>query len=204
MLPRSSFARSAPEVARALIGATILVDGIGGVIVETEAYDREDPASHSFGGRTVRNAAMFGPAGHAYVYRSYGIHWCLNVVCGRERTGSAVLIRALEPTAGLEIMRARRGLDDVPKLCAGPGRLCEALAINKGHDGLPFDEPPFSLEAGSREMQIAVGPRIGITRGVERPWRFGLAGSAYLSRPFAGLASAGRCTSRGLRASRIG
>ena len=199
MLPRSSFARSAPEVARALVGATMLVDGVGGVIVETEAYDRQDPASHSFGGRTARNAAMFGPAGHAYVYRSYGIHWCLNVVCGRDQTGSAVLIRAREPTAGLEMMRARRGLDDMQKLCAGPGRLCEALAIDKGHDGLPLDEPPFSVEAPSREVEIAVGPRIGITRGVETPWRFGLARSPYLSRPFAGPASASRRTAGDVR-----
>src|SRR5215218_7288800 len=151
MLPRSYFARCAPEVARDLVGASLLVNGIGGVIVETEAYDREDPASHSFGGKTSRNAAMFGPAGHAYVYRSYGIHWCLNAVCGRDQTGSAVLIRALEPRAGLRTMRARRGLDDVRKLCAGPGRLCEALAISTVHDGLPLDEPPFCFEERSRE-----------------------------------------------------
>src|SRR4051794_21565927 len=192
MLPRSYFACSAPEVARNLIGASMLVDGVGGVIVETEAYDREDPASHSFGGRTTRNAAMFGPTGHAYVYRSYGIHWCLNVVCGRDQTGSAVLIRALKPTVGLEAMRGRRGLDDVRKLCARPGRLCEALAISKGHDGLPLDQAPFCFEERSREEVIAVGPRIGITRGVETPWRFGLAESPFLSRPFTPLASARR------------
>ena len=145
MLPRSYFARDAAELARALIGATLLVDGVGGVIVETEAYEREDPASHSFGGKTNRNAAMFGPAGHAYVYRSYGIHWCLNAVCGRDQTRSAVLIRALEPRAGLMTMRARRGLEDVRKLCAGPRRLCEALAISQVHDGLPLDEPPVLL-----------------------------------------------------------
>src|SRR4051812_34471726 len=202
MLPRSTFARSAPEVARALVGASLFVDGVGGVIVETEAYDREDPASHSFGGRTARNAAMFGPAGHAYVYRSYGIHWCLNVVCGCDQSGSAVLIRALEPTAGLEAMRARRGLDAVRKLCAGPGRLCEALAISKGHDGLPIDEAPFCFEERSREGVIAVGPRIGITRGVETPWRFGLAGSPFLSRPFARLASARGRGFNGLRGSK--
>jgi DNA-3-methyladenine glycosylase len=184
MLPRSYFARDAAELARALIGATLLVDGVGGVIVETEAYEREDPASHSFGGKTNRNAAMFGPAGHAYVYRSYGIHWCLNAVCGRDQTGSAVLIRALEPRAGLRTMRARRGLEDVRKLCAGPGRLCEALAISQVHDGLPLDEPPFTFQDGSTEVEVIAGPRIGITRATETLWRFGLAGSPFLSRPF--------------------
>ena len=184
MLPRSYFARDAAELARALIGATLLVDGVGGVIVETEAYEREDPASHSFGGKTNRNAAMFGLAGHDYVYRSYGIHWCLNAVCGRDQTRSAVLIRALEPRAGLMTMRARRGLEDVRKLCAGPGRLCEALAISQVHDGLPLDEPPFSFQDRSTDVVVIAGPRIGITRATETLWRFGLAESPFLSRPF--------------------
>jgi DNA-3-methyladenine glycosylase len=177
------FAEPAAGVARKLIGATLLVDGVGGVIVETEAYDSDDPASHSFGGETARNASMFGPPGRAYVYRSYGIHWCLNVVCG-ERAGSAVLIRALAPEVGLDVMRERRRLADVRLLCAGPGRLCEALAITRAHDGLPLDREPFVLAPPATEPDVVVGPRIGIARGVETPWRFGLAGSRFLSRPF--------------------
>ena len=185
MLPRAFFARDAARVARDLIGARLLIDGAGGTIVETEAYDRDDPASHSHHGRTVRNAAMFGPVGHAYVYRSYGLHWCLNLVCGAEPSGSAVLVRALEPTAGLERMRARRGVDDVRLLCAGPGRLCQALGVTGAHDGLALDDPPFRLEDRSGPVEIAIGPRIGVTRGVSTPWRFGLAGSPFLSRRFA-------------------
>jgi DNA-3-methyladenine glycosylase len=177
------FADPAAGVARKLIGATLLVDGVGGVIVETEAYDRDDPASHSFGGETPRNASMFGPPGRAYVYRSYGIHWCLNVVCG-ERAGSAVLIRALAPAVGLDVMRERRRFADARVLCAGPGRLCEALAITRAHDGLPLDRAPFVLAPAATAPDVVVGPRIGIARGVETPWRFGLAGSPFLSRPF--------------------
>src|SRR5688500_6844136 len=146
LLPRAFFTRDVVAVARDLIGARLLVDGIGGLIVETEAYDHEDPASHSHAGRTVRNAAMFGPAGHAYVYRAYGLHWCLNAVCGTEPLGSAVLIRAIEPTAGLEVMRARRGLEPVRQLCAGPGRLCQALGGTGAQNGLVLDGPPFRLE----------------------------------------------------------
>jgi DNA-3-methyladenine glycosylase len=182
-LPPEFFGDPAAVVARNLIGATLLVDGIGGMIVETEAYARDDPASHSFGGETARNASMFGPPGHAYVYRSYGIHWCLNVVCG-EQAGSAVLIRALAPDVGIDAMRERRRLTDVRLLCAGPGRLCEALGITRAHDGLRLDREPFSLAAPAAEPDVVVGPRIGIARGVETPWRFGAAGSPFLSRPF--------------------
>jgi DNA-3-methyladenine glycosylase len=178
-LRRSFFARSVHEVAPELVGATLLVDGVGGKIVEVEAYDHEDPAAHSFGGQTARNASMFGPPGRAYVYRSYGVHWCLNFVC---ETGSAVLVRALEPTHGLERMAARRGTTEPRLLAAGPGRLTQALGLTGEHDGLPLDRPPFALYAAD-EVEIAVGPRIGITKASERPWRYGEAGSRYLSRP---------------------
>lgn len=183
-LPSSFFARDPAEVACDLLGTMLLVEGVGGLVVETEAYDRHDPASHSFGGRTERNAAMFGPSGHAYVYRSYGIHWCLNAVCGAGASGSAVLIRALEPRAGLSTMRARRGIENVRQLCAGPGRLCAALGITRQHDGRALDEPPFQFLARAAPVEIAAGPRIGITRGADTPWRFGVAGSPFLSRRF--------------------
>jgi DNA-3-methyladenine glycosylase len=182
-LPRSFFARDVVEVARDLIGVMLLVDGVGGIIVESEAYDHEDPASHSFVGRTSRNAAMFGAPGHAYIYRSYGIHFCLNFVAGSE-PGSAVLIRALEPRAALEIMAARRGTKDPRLLCSGPGRLCQALGLSLEQNGLPLDEPPFRLEPRTVDPRIAGGPRVGITRGLEAPWRFGLSGSPFLSRRF--------------------
>ena len=180
------FARPVVDVARDLIGARLLFDGVGGTIVETEAYSREDPASHSFGGRTARNAAMFGPVGHVYIYRSYGIHWCLNLVCGSEPLGSgcAVLIRALEPVAGLETMRARRGREDTERLCAGPGRLCQALGLTRNEDGWPLDTRPFEFEPGRADGPLLVGPRVGLSKAVATPWRFGLAGSRSLSRPF--------------------
>ena len=180
----SFFARPAPDLAHDLIGATLLIDGIGGIIVETEAYDHEDPASHSFVGRTKRNAAMFGPPGHAYIYRSYGLHWCLNVVCGAEPSGSAVLIRALEPTIGLEVMHQRRGMSEARLLCSGPGRLSQALGITGVLDGCPMDRPPFSLLPCGSAVDVITGSRIGITRGTKTPWRFGLAGSSFLSRRF--------------------
>ena len=181
-LQRDFFARSVHEVAPELIGATLLFDGVGGRIVEVEAYDQEDPASHGFRGRTERNASMFGPPGRAYVYRSYGIHWCLNLVCEREGAASAVLIRALEPKYGLDSMRKRRGLDDPRLLCAGPGRLCQALGITREDDGLPLDEPPFELRAREGPVEVNAGPRIGITLAAERPWRYAEAGSRFLSR----------------------
>jgi DNA-3-methyladenine glycosylase len=170
------------DVARELVGGTLLVDGVGGVVVEAEAYAPEDPASHSFRGRTVRNAAMFGPPGHAYVYRSYGIHHCLNFVVGEEGHGAAVLVRALEPTRGLESMRARRGMRDARLLCAGPGRLCEALGVTLGHDGLPLDRPPFELLAPTEVLDVVATTRIGITRAADVPWRYALRGSRFLSR----------------------
>jgi DNA-3-methyladenine glycosylase len=177
------FTRDVHDVARELIGATLLVDGVGGTIVEVEAYDQEEPASHGFRGVTRRNASMFGPGGHAYVYRSYGIHWCLNAVTGKEGRASAVLLRALEPTHGLDEMKARRALDDLRLLCAGPGRLCQALGVTRAHDGLPLDEPPFQVLARAREVPVLTGPRIGITQAAELPWRYALEGSRYLSRP---------------------
>lgn len=180
------FSASSEVVARQLIGVCLLVNGVGGRIVETEAYDREDPASHSFSGPTPRNAAMFGPPGCAYVYRSYGIHWCLNFVCREAGHGAGVLIRALEPTHGLEVMRQRRGLDDVRLLCAGPGRLGQALGIDRSYDGLRLDRPPFQLLTPEQGLAIALvaGPRVGISKALDQPWRFGWAGSRFLSRPF--------------------
>ncbi|HML14353.1 MAG TPA: DNA-3-methyladenine glycosylase [Xanthobacteraceae bacterium] len=183
-LTRAFFDRSVHAVAPELIGATLLVNGVGGTIVEVEAYDHEDPAAHGYRGRTARNAVMFGPAGHAYVYRSYGIHWCLNFVCEPEGVANAVLIRALEPTAGIPLMQKRRRMQDVRLLCAGPGRLCEALGVTRAHDGLALDAPPFRLMARPRALALAVGPRIGITKAADKPWRYGLAGSRFLSKPF--------------------
>ncbi len=180
------FSAASERVARQLIGMRFLVQGVGGIIVETEAYDREDPASHSYSGPSPRNAAMFGPPGRVYVYRSYGIHWCLNFVCREAGHGAGVLLRALEPTDGLEAMRSRRGLDDIRLLCAGPGRVGQALAIDRSHNGMRLDRPPFELFAPETALTgaIVVGPRIGISKAVDQPWRFGLAQSRFLSRPF--------------------
>jgi len=183
-LRKSFFNRSVHEVAPELIGATLLFRGAGGIIVEVEAYHHTDPAAHSYGGRTPRNAVMFGPPGYAYVYRSYGIHWCINFVCERAGSASAVLIRALEPTEGLRAMHRRRRTADVRLLCSGPGRLTGALGITHAQNGLALDTPPFELRARVGACEVAAGPRIGITKAVELPWRYGLKGSGFLSKPF--------------------
>lgn len=180
-LPPAFCDADAVLVAQRLIGIWLQVGSAGGVIVETEAYRPDDRASHSYNGETPRNRAMFGPPAHAYVYRSYGVHWCFNIVC--ERAG-AVLIRALMPVTGIDLMRQRRGIDDMRKLCSGPGRLCQALGIDLSLDGRPIDRPPLLLAEGLAEVEVLVGPRIGITRDVERSWRFGLKGSPFLSRAF--------------------
>ena len=183
-LKRAFFARSVHEVAPDLIGATMLVDGVGGIIVEVEAYHHTEPAAHSYRGPTPRNQVMFGPPGFAYVYRSYGIHWCVNFVCEEEGSASAVLIRALEPTHGIAAMRRRRGLNDERALCSGPGKLTEALAITHAHNGLALDGPPIALHARKKKPEIVAGVRIGLTKAIELPWRYGLKGSRFLSKGF--------------------
>jgi len=188
-LRRSFFARDVHAVARDLVGATMLFKGVGGRIVEVEAYHHTEPAAHSYNGQTARNAVMFGPPGYAYVYRSYGIHWCVNFVCEEEGSASAVLIRAIEPTEGIAAMRRRRGLKDERLLCSGPGRVCEALGITSAHNGLALDKPPFSLSPRPDDVTIATGPRIGITKAVDLPWRYGLQGSRFLSKPFGAQAA---------------
>jgi DNA-3-methyladenine glycosylase len=183
-LRRAFFARSVLEVAPDLIGATLLVDGVGGLIVEVEAYHHTEPAAHSYRGPTPRNLVMFGPPGFLYVYRSYGIHWCMNLVCEKEGSASAVLIRALQPTHGLAAMRRRRGVSDERALCSGPGKLTEALGVTIAHNGLALDAPPFALHARTAEVEVATGVRIGITKAVDLPWRYGWKDSRFLSKPF--------------------
>jgi DNA-3-methyladenine glycosylase len=183
-LKRAFFARSVHQIAPDLIGATLLVNGVGGIVVELEAYHHSEPAAHSFRGPTPRNMVMFGPPGFAYVYRSYGIHWCVNFVCEKEGSASAVLIRALQPTHGLPAMRRRRGVPEERALCSGPGKLCEALGITIKHSELPLDQPPFALHARPANPEIVAGVRIGITKAADLPWRYGLKGSRFLSKPF--------------------
>lgn len=185
-LTKKFFARSVHEVAPDLIGATLLIDGVGGIIVEVEAYHHTDPAAHSYRGPTPRNLVMFGPPGYLYVYRSYGIHWCMNFVCEKEGSASAVLVRAIEPTHGIAAMRRRRGQQDERMLCSGPGKVCEALAVSNKHNTLALDAPPIALYARPRKPDIVAGIRIGITKAVELPWRYGLSGSRFLSKPFPG------------------
>ncbi|KND59892.1 DNA-3-methyladenine glycosylase II [Candidatus Burkholderia verschuerenii] len=178
------FHAASERVARALIGAIVTVDGVGGRIVETEAYDREDPASHSYSGPTPRNAAMFGPPAHAYVYRSYGIHWCLNFVCREAGHGAGVLIRAIEPLTGIDAMRQRRGLEPLKLLCSGPGRVAQALDVTHKNNRMSLLEAPFHIKPPEQAFDIVCGPRIGITKAMDVPWRFGLAGSKFFSKPF--------------------
>ena len=173
--------RPPDQVAVELIGFDFCVDGVGGVIVETEAYAVDDPASHSFIGETRRNAIMFGPPGHAYIYRSYGLHWCLNFVCQR---GTAVLLRAVEPLHGIDRMIERRGLTQLRLLCSGPGRLAQALGIDGSHNGLPLGDEIFTFGRPSARMSVVAGPRIGISKAIDKEWRFGHAGSTYLSKRF--------------------
>ncbi len=183
-LSRSFFNRSVNDVASDLIGVTLLFKGVGGPIVEVEAYHHTEPAAHSFRGQTARNAIMFGPPGYVYVYRSYGIHWCINFVCEAAGSASAVLIRAIEPTEGLPAMRRRRGLSDERLLCAGPGRVCQALGITHKQNGMALDAAPFELFGRTADVEVVTGPRIGITKAVDKLWRYGLKGSPFLSKPF--------------------
>lgn len=184
-LTRQFFARSVHKVAPDLIGATLLVNGVGGLIVEVEAYHHTDPAAHSYNGPTPRNMIMFGPPGFLYVYRSYGIHWCMNFVCEEEGSASAVLIRALEPTHGIAAMRRRRGVEDERALCSGPGKLCEAMAVSDKHNARALDAPPIAIYARTEKKNVVSGVRIGITKAADLPWRYGLKGSRFLSKPFA-------------------
>jgi DNA-3-methyladenine glycosylase len=181
------FARSVHDVAPELIGCTLQVGACAGVIVETEAYDETDPACHAFVGRTARTEVLFGPPGRAYVYLSYGVHSLLNAVAEPEGSAAAVLIRALEPIAGIELMRERRGRPELHELCSGPGKLTQALGVGLELNGRPLDEPPFRILAqrhASDEPEVVAGPRIGITKAVDHPWRYCAAGSRYVSKPW--------------------
>jgi DNA-3-methyladenine glycosylase len=179
-----NFMESSSVVARQLIGATLLLDGVGGVIVETEAYDQTEAASHSFIGPRQWNSVLFGPPGRAYVYLSYGIHWCLNITCREVGHGAGVLIRALEPSKGVAEMILRRNQTDVRRLCAGPGRLSQALGVTGALNGKRIDKQPFQLLIAKVQPKVVHGVRIGISKAKERKWRFGLPGSDFLSRPF--------------------
>lgn len=183
-LHQDFFARSVHKVAPDLIGATVLFNGVGGIIVEVEAYHHADPAAHSYIGPTERNAVMFGPPGYLYVYRSYGIHWCMNFVCEPDGIAGAVLIRAVQPTEGLATMRRRRGVKEERQLCSGPGKICQALGITRAHNGFALDAKPFQLFARTAPVSVVTGPRIGITKAAEKPWRYGLKDSKFLSKPF--------------------
>ena len=179
------FDRSVHEVARELVGCRLFYAGRGGTIVETESYERDDPACHAYAGLTARTEVLFGPPGRAYVYLSYGIHSLLNAVAEPEGEAAAVLIRALEPTAGLEEMRARRGGRSDHELCAGPGRLTEALGIGLDANGADLGSDPFLLLPPEPDWtgEVVSGPRIGISKAVDRPWRFCAAGSRFVSSP---------------------
>jgi DNA-3-methyladenine glycosylase len=186
LLDEAFFDRSVHVVARELIGCALRVDGVGGVIVEAESYERDDPACHAYVGLTSRTQTLFGPPAHAYVYLSYGIHSCLNFVCEPEGSAAAVLIRALEPRWGIEEMRRRRRREPLPGLCSGPGKLTEALAIVLAMNGASLTERPFELRGRDPQwtgVEVATGPRVGISKAVDLPWRFCAAGSPYLSRP---------------------
>jgi DNA-3-methyladenine glycosylase len=184
---REFFDRSVHEVARDLIGCRLAVGETAGIIVETEAYEASDPACHAYIGRTARNEVLFGPPGHTYVYLSYGIHSLLNFVTEPEGTASAVLIRALEPTEGIELMRDRRGRNEIEELCSGPGKLTEALGVDLSLNDADLFEPPFELSEPVGEwagFEVVTGPRIGITKAAELPWRYCVSGSRYVSRPW--------------------
>jgi DNA-3-methyladenine glycosylase len=184
---RRFFDRSVHEVARDLIGCRLAVGETAGIIVETEAYEASDPACHAYVGRTARNEVLFGPPGHAYVYFSYGIHSLLNFVTEPEGTASAVLIRALEPSEGIDLMRERRGRDQIEGLCSGPGKLSEALGVDLSLNGADLFAPPFELGPPAGEwadVQVITGPRIGITKAADLPWRYCVSGSRFVSRPW--------------------
>ena len=189
---RSFFDRSVHEVARELIGCELAVGETAGVIVETEAYEAADPACHAYIGRTARNEVLFGPPGRVYVYLSYGIHSLLNFVTEPEGSASAVLVRALEPTEGIDLMRERRGRDQIEQLCSGPGKLTEALGVDLSLNGADLLAPPFELadpDSAWQEVEITASPRIGITKAADLPWRYCVSGSRFVSRPWPASAS---------------